>query len=141
MKSRIRSRPTRFSRSARAHPSRPEVSPFAARCYEALTSVPKGKVTTYQLIAKALGSKAVRAVGSAMARNPFAPRIPCHRVVRTDGSIGQYAGGHRKKVRMLTQEGIRIVGGRVQDLSKVVVKPRATRNSPSKRWRSAESPD
>lgn len=103
------------------------VSPFAARCYEALASVPKGRVTTYQLIATALGSKAVRAVGSAMARNPFAPRIPCHRVVRTDGTVGEYAGGRAKKVRMLTREGIHIVGGRVQNLSKVLAKPRSPR--------------
>ena len=66
---------------------------FNERCYELLKRVPEGKVTTYREIANALNSKAWRAVGSAMAKNKTLFVIPCHRVVRSDGTIGQYALG------------------------------------------------
>src|SRR4051794_5024969 len=60
----------------------------------ALTSrIPKGMVVTYADIAKALGSKGYRAVGNAMNRNPYAPAVPCHRVVGSNGSLTGFAGG------------------------------------------------
>lgn len=87
---------------------------FDEACYQLLCSVPRGKVTTYQLLATAVAKRfgfsprAVRAVGGAMNRNPDAPRVPCHRVVRSDGSLGGYAGGVGKKIALLQSEGINI---------------------------------
>ena len=76
------------------------------RCYEILVKVPKGKVTTYGEIARALKSKAYRAVGNAMNKNPYAPKVPCHRVVNSNGEIGGFAHGTKKKIEMLRKEEI-----------------------------------
>jgi len=81
-----------------------------------LTShIPRGKVTTYGALARALGDvRASRAVGVALSRNPFAPMVPCHRVVMGDGSLGGYAWGSEKKAELLRQEGVRVEDGRVE---------------------------
>lgn len=85
---------------------------FEERCYLVLRSVPKGRVTTYREIAGALGSRAYRAVGSAMRKN-MNPAIPCHRVVRSDGRVGGYNRGAASKMRMLRSEGVKIISGRI----------------------------
>ena len=77
---------------------------FSERCYKVLKKVPRGKVTTYQEIAHALNTKAYRAVGNAMNKNPYAPKVPCHRVVKSDGSLGGYSGGLKKKKKLLELE-------------------------------------
>lgn len=70
-------------------------------------AIPRGRVSTYQLIAKRLRLQSgARAVGSALAANPFPPVIPCHRVVRSDGSLGGYQGGLQMKRALLEMEGI-----------------------------------
>ena len=94
---------------------------FNERCYSLLRKVPRGKVTTYREIAKALKSKAYRAVGNAMKKNPHAPSVPCHRVISSDGSIGGFAGGTKKKISMLKKEGIGIKKGKI-DLKKYLYK-------------------
>ncbi|MDP3992320.1 MAG: MGMT family protein [Nanoarchaeota archaeon] len=86
---------------------------FTERCYEILKKVPKGKVTTYKALARKLGTKAYRAVGNAMNRNPRAPHVPCHRVVCSDGRVGGFASGTRKKISMLKREGIKIINGKI----------------------------
>jgi len=86
---------------------------FNERCYKVLRKVPRGKVTTYKEIAKALKSKAYRAVGNAMNKNPWAPHVPCHRVIKNDGSIGGFASGTKKKILMLKKEGIKIKKGKI----------------------------
>lgn len=91
---------------------------FNERCYRLLEDIPEGKVTTYSEIAKALNTKAWRAVGSAMAKNKKLISIPCHRVVRSDGAIGQYALGTEKKAELLSSEGVEVKNGRVKDLAK-----------------------
>lgn len=88
---------------------------FNERCYALLQLIPEGKVTTYSEIAKALHTKAWRAVGNAMAKNKNLFVIPCHRVVRIDGSIGQYALGSEKKIELLLREGVEILKGKVDD--------------------------
>ncbi|MGD8925500.1 MAG: MGMT family protein [Thioalkalispiraceae bacterium] len=93
-------------------------SDFKQRCYDLLKLIPEGKVTTYQEMARALNTKAWRAVGSAMAKNDKLITIPCHRVVRSDGSVGQYALGPDKKAQLLASEGIEVLNGRVRDLDK-----------------------
>ncbi len=91
---------------------------FNERCYELLMLIPEGKVTTYREIAKALNTKAWRAVGTAMAKNKNLFTIPCHRVVRSDGAIGQYALGADKKADILVKEGVTVKNGKIKDLEK-----------------------
>jgi len=88
---------------------------FSEKCYELLKQIPKGKVTTYKEIAKALNTKAYRAVGSAMKNNPNPVKVPCHRVVKTDGSLGGYAYGESKKIALLTEEGVEVQDGKIVD--------------------------
>lgn len=78
--------------------------------------VPKGKVTTYGELAKAVGMKnGQRAVGKIMNKNPYPVIIPCHRVVKSDGKIGGYAYGEQIKSNMLSKEGIKIKDGKILD--------------------------
>ena len=90
---------------------------FADRVYKLTAQIPKGKVATYQSIAIAMGqAKASRAVGNALNKNPYAPQVPCHRVVRSNGEIGGFASGSNKKIKILKSEGIIIINNKV-DLS------------------------
>lgn len=91
---------------------------FNEKCYTLLRQIPKGKVTTYKEMAKALGTNAWRAVGTALSQNPDLITTPCHRVVRTDGSVGDYALGRKKKIELLKSEGIEISNGNVQNFDK-----------------------
>lgn len=92
-----------------------ERASFNQRCYEILRTVPKGKITTYQALAHALGTRAYRAVGNAMRMNPDIPATPCHRVVNTDGGLGGYALGLPRKVALLKKEGVHVENGKVVD--------------------------
>ena len=91
---------------------------FNERCYALLKQIPAGKVTTYREMAKALNTRAWRAVGTAMAKNNNLIRVPCHRVVRSDGAIGQYALGADKKASLLSGEGVDVANGKVTDLNR-----------------------
>lgn len=95
---------------------------FSEKCYQLLKKVPKGKVTTYKEIALALNCKAYRAVGNAMNKNPNAPKVPCHRVVSTDGSLRGYAFGLKKKAEILKKEGLLIKNGKILNLDEVLIK-------------------
>ena len=86
---------------------------FNQKVWAVCAGVPKGKVTTYAAIAKRLGTQAYRAVGNALNKNPYAPKIPCHRVVGSDGSLTGFAGGLDKKKRLLQAEGVRFANGKV----------------------------
>lgn len=91
--------------------SQKKPSKFATKVYKLLKTVPKGKVTTYKELAKAMNSKAYQAIGQVMRLNPYAPIIPCHRVVKSDGSIGGFSGETQgkaisKKINLLKKEGI-----------------------------------
>ena len=94
---------------------------FNEKCYKILRKVPKGKVTTYGEIARKLNSKAYRAVGNAMNKNPQGflnnGNVPCHRVVGSDGKLVGFAHGLKKKEEMLKREGIEIKNGKI-DLKK-----------------------
>jgi O-6-methylguanine DNA methyltransferase len=87
--------------------------------------VPKGKVTTYKEIGDAIGGSSIvyRAVGVALKCNPYAPVVPCHRVVASDGRIGGFHGETAgpmimKKIRLLQSEGVRVENGRIVDFGK-----------------------
>jgi methylated-DNA-[protein]-cysteine S-methyltransferase len=90
---------------------------FADRVYEVTKRIPKGKVSTYKDIAFALNCKAYRAVDSALNKNPFAPQVPCHRVINASGKLGGFASGLKKKVVLLKKEGILITKKKI-DLNK-----------------------
>ena len=93
-----------------------------------MEKIPEGRVTTYGLVAKKLNTKAYRAVGNACRRNPYAPRVPCHRVVRSDGTVGGFGGktsgkNVKKKIQMLRKEHVEIINGRITDFEKVIFVP------------------
>ena len=78
---------------------------FTQRVYLATCRIPKGQTRSYQWIANAIGRpRATRAVGNALQRNPFAPIIPCHLVIHSDGSLGGYARGPARKRALLRRE-------------------------------------
>ena len=84
---------------------------FQIKVWKYLKTIPKGKVKTYKQVALGIRSpKSARAVANACARNPYAPKIPCHRVIRSDGAIGGYSGrgGIKKKLRLLRSEKVKI---------------------------------
>ena len=84
---------------------------FQLKVWAYLSKIPRGRVKTYSQVAKAIGKPlAVRAVANAIGKNPYAPRIPCHRVIRSDGSLGGYSGkgGLKTKRFLLKKEGIRL---------------------------------
>lgn len=89
---------------------------FTSRVYQLASKIPKGKVSTYAQLATLAGNpKAARAVGTAMKHNPDMLRIPCHRVVGSNGAMRGYAGagGVEMKKKMLMKEGIEMVNERV----------------------------
>jgi methylated-DNA-[protein]-cysteine S-methyltransferase len=89
--------------------------------YRKLLKVPKGKVTTYGELAKAVGlQNGQRAIGRIMNKNPFPVIIPCHRVVKSDGKVGGYFYGQKVKTKMLSDEGITIKNGKVRDWEKSI---------------------
>ena len=67
-------------------------------------------------------TKAYRAVGTALNKNPFAPRVPCHRVVNSNGFVGQFAKGINTKIKLLKKEGIKIKNNKIEDFDKILVK-------------------
>tara|TARA_B100000579_G_scaffold420027_1_gene419281 strand:+ start:508 stop:783 length:276 start_codon:yes stop_codon:yes gene_type:complete len=82
---------------------------FQLKVWEYLRKIPYGTIKTYTQIAKAIGKPlAVRAVANAVGKNPYPPHIPCHRVIRSDGSLGGYSGkgGVNTKKKLLKKEGI-----------------------------------
>jgi O-6-methylguanine DNA methyltransferase len=86
--------------------ARASLTDFQKAVYRAAVAIPRGQTRTYAQIAVAIGHPhAVRAVGNALNRNPFAPAVPCHRVVRSDGTIGGFASGPRAKKLLLRKEG------------------------------------
>ena len=82
---------------------------FQVKVWVFLKKIPKGTVKTYSEVAAAIGKPlAVRAVANAVAKNPYPIQIPCHRVIKSDGSLGGYSGegGVKKKKNLLKKEGI-----------------------------------
>jgi len=89
---------------------------FSQKVLQLTAKIPRGKVTTYSEIARTLGNpRASRAVGNALRGNACPDRIPCYRVVRSDGSLGGYSGvmNSREKIRRLERDGIEIKKGKL----------------------------
>lgn len=82
-------------------------SPFQQAVWRACMSIPSGQTRSYKWIAEKIGKPgAVRAVGSALGKNPFAPVVPCHRVIKSDGTMGGFSapGGVKAKLKLLKKE-------------------------------------
>jgi len=105
-----------------------KLSAYQQAILRLLAEVPKGKVTTYGDLAKELSRRdskwspnASRAVGTTMKNNPCGPQIPCHRVIRSDGTVGNFRGGEKgavqEKIAMLKDEGVSALDGKI-DLEK-----------------------
>jgi methylated-DNA-[protein]-cysteine S-methyltransferase len=107
----------------------PKIPDFTKKVYELTKQTPKGRVTTYKAIAQALNTKAYRAVGRALRNNPYAPQVPCHRVIKSDGSIGGFNGkitGKKvqQKIRMLKKEGIKFQGNKIKKFMEILFIPK-----------------
>ena len=87
----------------------PTLTAFQKKVLVVTLNIPRGEVRSYNQVANEAGSpRSARAVGSVMAKNPYAPMVPCHRVISASGSIGGYSGGVAKKRRLLKKEGVKI---------------------------------
>jgi O-6-methylguanine DNA methyltransferase len=94
---------------------------FEKKVLKTVSLVPIGKVTTYKDIALFVGnSKASRAVGNALNKNPDINKIPCFRVVKKDGRVGGFVLGSKKKIEFLEKEGVKIKNGKIESFDKVL---------------------
>lgn len=86
---------------------------FADLVFAKTKLIPRGKVSTYKLLAKAIGRpRAMRAAGNALNKN-CDPKISCHRVVRSDGAVGEFRDGAAVKIKILRKEGVKIINGKI----------------------------
>ncbi|MBK1832113.1 MGMT family protein [Verrucomicrobiaceae bacterium R5-34] len=98
-----------------------ESTAFEQSVYALLMKIPEGKVVTYREMARALDCGSAQAIGQALKRNPLAPEVPCHRVIKTDGGIGGYSGETmgpklKEKLELLASEGVGFdATGKLQD--------------------------
>ena len=91
---------------------------FGEKIFILCKQIPRGKVSTYKKIAEAIDNpKAFRAVGNILNKNKLLVKVPCHRVVRSDGSVGGYVCGQDKKIDLLKKEGIEVKNKKI-DLDK-----------------------
>ncbi|MGI0081335.1 MAG: MGMT family protein [Nitrososphaerales archaeon] len=100
-----------------------KVSPIARKVYDATSMIPRGRVSTYGAIARAIEREgASRAVGGILRANPWPIKVPCHRVVHSDGTIGGYGGseGTPRKIKLLAREGVRVRDGEIHDFKKIL---------------------
>ncbi|WP_455364080.1 MGMT family protein [[Eubacterium] cellulosolvens] len=98
---------------------------FDEKVWRLMKEIPTGKVTTYKLIAEKIGCKAYRAVGNACRRNPYAPVVPCHRVVKSDGGIGGFGGKTsgakiKKKIALLRKEGVEVKNEKIVNFKRIL---------------------
>lgn len=101
------------------------LSPFAQRVYALTKRIPKGKVSTYKLLARQLGTRSYRAVGQALRCNPYAPLVPCHRVVATSGLLNGFNGSRsqqelNRKTKLLQSEGVSIKHNAIVNFDRVL---------------------
>ena len=100
------------------------ITGFQKNVYQVISRIPRGRVSTYKIVAAQVRCKSCRAVGQALRRNPFAPQVPCHRVIASDLTLGGFAGRRqgaeiRRKERMLAAEGVHFRDGRLADSRRV----------------------
>ena len=93
---------------------------FQKKVYAATSSIPCGMVTTYKLLGESIECSCAQAVGQALRKNPFAPKVPCHRVISSTLTIGGFQGDRcgesiRKKIKLLAEEGVEFADGKLVD--------------------------
>lgn len=98
---------------------------FQDKVYRTISRIPKGRVTTYKAVANAIGCGSARAVGQALRLNPFAPKVPCHRVIGSDLGLGGFQGQDSgpkllKKIKLLRDEGIAFQKGKLTDPTRLL---------------------
>lgn len=100
---------------------------FQEKVYKLCKKVPKGKVTTYKILAEKLGTKAYRAVGNALNKNPYGilnckskEMVPCHRVIDSKGHLHGFAHGLKKKAELLKKEGVYIKNNKIKNFRKIL---------------------
>jgi len=93
---------------------------FNEKVLKLTKKIPGGMVTTYKLIAEKLKTKAYRAVGTALHRNKRPIIIPCHRVVNSNGFVGGYGEGIKRKTELLKKEGIKIKNKKIINFEKIL---------------------
>jgi len=106
-------------------PSPTGASPFARKVYTALRRIPAGRVITYTALARRIHCRSPRAIGQALRANPFAPDVPCHRVIASDLTPGGFQGKMNgpvlaKKLRLLRSEGVTFTDGRLSDPARLI---------------------
>ena len=94
---------------------------FNEKVYALCRKIPKGKVSTYKIIAKKLNTRAYRAVGNALNKNKDPENIPCYKIVNSSGELGGYSKGLKEKVKRLRMDGVRVEKNKV-DLKKYLHK-------------------
>lgn len=106
-----------------------KIPEFYQKVYALCRKIPKGKVTTYKMLAEKLGTKAYRAVGAAMNKNTHGilncngkGMVPCHRVISNSGHLHGFAHGLKKKAELLEREGIEVKNNKIVDFGKVLFK-------------------
>ncbi len=93
---------------------------FTEYFYTLVKQIPPGRVSTYGALARALGDiRASRAVGRMLNQNPYAPVVPCHRVVMGDGGLGGFGAGIPEKIKRLAKEGVYVSDDRVVDFQDI----------------------
>ncbi|MCX6710157.1 MAG: MGMT family protein [Candidatus Woesearchaeota archaeon] len=93
---------------------------FESRVYSLAKRIPKGMVSTYGEIARKMRTGAYQAVGNALHNNPTPIIVPCHRVVKSDGSLGGFAGGKKRKILLLKKEGVKVRKGMIADFERIL---------------------
>ena len=119
-------------------------TPFQERVYAALEQVPRGRVITYKQLAEYLGCRSCRAVGQALKRNPYAPQVPCHRVIASDLTPGGFMGrrgetAKRRKLDLLAKEGIRFHAEKLAE-PKRLFRFQSKRSTPNEKTRTNAEP-
>jgi len=106
-----------------------KIPKFYEKIFEICRKVPRGRVATYKALANKLNSKAYRAVGAAMNRNPYGimnckgkNMVPCHRIVASSGHLHGFAHGLKKKAELLKKEGIKIKDNKIENFDEVLIK-------------------
>lgn len=95
---------------------------FNEKVWELTKKIPKGKVTTYKIIAEKLKTRAYRAVGNALNKNPYWSKVPCHRVINSGGYLGGFSKGIKNKIKLLKKEGVKVKNNKIKNFDKVLFK-------------------
>ena len=95
---------------------------YQNKLQELLLKIPKGKVTTYKEIGKAMGTRGYRFVGQLLHNNKYPDKYPCYKVIKSDGGIGGFALGIKEKIKRMKADGIEVKNGKILDFKKVLHK-------------------